>query len=408
MSRSGSSRWIIYLAKDGVRATHDLRSQGGGFFGFPGGFSSIGTFIDDLDSDGVIEIGTGVGNAGVFSYEFFSIAHLLGITLDRTESSLVSDLGSAASIQADIRDLSGRRIDEVLISFRPAGESGLSIGRMERIENDLFTYDIASWQVDENGIEYFFEVTTEAGQRYVKPEDGLFSLRIRLPDGFDKPLPSGTAQSGYRLISIPLELEVPDARAVLEDDLGAYDPINWRFFDPEVVLRDIATGDIEIVPGKAYWILTREPGKRITTGPGTTTPTNEPFQKFLRTGWNFVANPFAFAIHPLNVRIKSGQAIDLRRYDGNWIPYDSSLIPFEGYIVWSNKVDFLIIDPDLASIPEIATKRSESGPEYAVRISARRGESLDTYNFAEIRWDADLSRDPFDRPSRPSLAITYP
>ena len=64
------------------------------------------------------------------------------------------------------------------------------------------------------------------------PSSGMFSIRV------DMPKPGVTKievqpSDIYRLISVPLDLDDKQPRAVLEDDLGTYDDTQWRFFVPE-------------------------------------------------------------------------------------------------------------------------------------------------------------------------------
>ena len=41
----------------------------------------------------------------------------------------------------------------------------------------------------------------------------------------------GIDQGAYRIISVPLDLDNKGPEAVLVNDFGTYEPLNWRYFD---------------------------------------------------------------------------------------------------------------------------------------------------------------------------------
>lgn len=373
---------------------------------------SATTSMDDITGDGVREVGIRVDPN---IYWFFSVAESLPVELARQAAS-VSDLESSTEITASVRNLSGRPLDDVLIHIRTAGDSVFVPISMSEQSDNIFVYVIPSSLHKDRGVEYYFEVTNIYGDSFRFPTDGIYPLQIRLPNGVDHPFPSGTAAAGYRLISVPFLLEEPGARSILESTLGEYDPRRWRFTAPGLLEKDLESNEINFEPGRAYWALTREPGKRLSTGPAVTVPTDEPFQISLHGGWNFTADPFAFQIPYSNLRLLNGPNLDVRTYQGDWVLPEDGIEPFEGYIVWNGTgaLDTLNVDPQLFYDSDTAAKRTVSEPELHLQISARKGEAKDTHNFAEIRKDAVEGFDSFDRPEAPvigdyvSLSFPHP
>ena len=231
----------------------------------------------------------------------------------------------------------------------------------------------------------------------------------------------------YRLISMPLYLDNPDPRAVLEDDLGAYDEdgVEWRFFEPKTINEIPNTPDF--TPGKAFWLIVREPNKRIDSGPGSTVPTVHPFPVSLSEGTTYWGNPFNFDILSSNLFVASdslcnsssnGSIDELWTYENEWrsLPLTASTIrPFDGYVIRTTSAGYLCVDPRRSNrvssngVPSKAAgissvKSSEENQKYwTLRILAKTKNALDTYNFAGIHPDAFIGRDRIDWSEMPGI-----
>ena len=152
-----------------------------------------------------------------------------------------------------------------------------------------------------------------AGREYVYriPEPGIQKAT---------PEPGGGEATGYRLISIPLDLENKNPKVVLDDDLGDYE-FEWRFFDPSGETLEEFPNTSEMEAGKAFWLLVKNAGRFIDTGEGLTEETDEAFDITLEPGWNAIGNPFNYPVPVTNLRVQN-TVPDLWQYEGDWRPLD--------------------------------------------------------------------------------------
>ncbi|MFQ5639468.1 MAG: T9SS type A sorting domain-containing protein, partial [bacterium] len=265
------------------------------------------------------------------------------------------------------------------------------------------------------GIEYFIETADIGGLDDREPAGGYFSVQVSVADVTKTGVqPGGSEQTAYRLISIPLDLDDKTPSAVFEDDLGKYDDSAWRFFElraGETYAEFPNTSVIE--PGKAFWLIVKDGGKRIDTGPGKSKPTDEPFTFSLRPGWNLIGNPFNFAIPLDNVSLASGDSVHLRRYKGFWNDPDRNqvleLAPFEGYALFnnSNSLTTLSIDPDLTVVGRLFKENPKRAhfeeTSWSIQIMARCQQAQDFDNIALAVSGASEEWDAMDSPEPPVI-----
>lgn len=323
-----------------------------------------------------------------------------------------SDLNQDVLIQAEISDANG--IAEATLRYRRGGK--LAWSEQPMVETDgLYQATIPGTAVTSRGVAYVITAADTAGAAATHPSEGIFAISVRLPEpgvARETPQPAGSAQNAYRLIGMPLDLAEADPAAVLEDDLGAYDPKRWRFFGLEAdqtYAEFPNTGDIR--PGTAFWLIVKEAGHTLDTGDGASVPIDGFFTLPLHAKWNFVANPFHFPVSVENVRLASGRPVELRQYTGQWNdPLDEPVLtvePFEGYALFAASEDTLLIDPLLNIVPDKTTQAVQSpGPSDAVwsmRIRARAQEARDVDTFALIVPGARAGHDAWDRPEPPVI-----
>jgi hypothetical protein len=160
-----------------------------------------------------------------------------------------------------------------------------------------------------------------------------------------------------------------------------------------------------MTPGKAFWLITKDGGKVIDTGPGKSVPTSPPYGISLHTQWNLVGNPYAFSIPVSNLSLANGEAAVLRSYEGAWnnpkIDSVTMMEPFVGYALNTSSATTLNVNGDLstgalpkATVPEIA---------WWVVIEARCGEALDVDNVAMVAEGASRAKDGLDMREPPVI-----
>ncbi len=363
----------------------------------------------------------------------------------------------AVAIEADITDDEGALANATL-SYRIAGNANFETIQMERSAiNDTTFHVIASIPaiaVTNRGVEYFIAAADTHAVPSRLPASGIFSIRVRVEgQGVRKAgaQPAADEQTGYRLISIPLDLDAKQPGAVLEDDLGAYDPAQWRLFQ----WVPLATGGVAkvefpntsaISPGAALWLIVKSADQFIDSGPGTTVSTAEKFPIPLNRGWNLVGNPFNFPTVAEDT-LSDGDPLHIFSYNGVWSGrLDASatqLQPFEGYAVFSSSTAAMLVkpnpfDPESSSpyliimnvrsdafrrsifvkslTPEGATtnvhfrsnlrKQTASFNEeasWSIRILAQCQKAKDENNVAAVARDAAREYDRLDHPEPPGI-----
>lgn len=322
-------------------------------------------------------------------------------------------------IQAKIAGIS--TVEEVTLMFRPGGRRAFDSVGMVRTDSLTYQGTIRAEHSTSRGIEYFILAQDVDGRKARLPRSGIFSLPVSIPGegkvkrdslGNPVPQPGGSEATAYRLISVPLDLDEKDPAAVLEDDLGPFDDTKWRFVElrPEnQQLVDFPDTFFDMEPGRAFWLIVKETGKSIDTGPGVTNPSNREFAIPLHPGWNFVGDPFDFDIPFANLRLKSGNTPDIRFYAGRWSQASSPLRPFEGYAVANRDdvVDTLFVNPQIFAVEGTGTNNG-SLPEaafdsWSIRIRARCHQALDGDTKILVHQQASHELDNLDRPEPPVI-----
>lgn len=153
----------------------------------------------------------------------------------------------------------------------------------------------------------------------------------------------GMLASNYRMISFPVRPSNTSPIANLEDDLGPYNPINWRMFTYNTVTsqyEEMNWSNVQMLPGKAFWLICRNDATIDVTG--ELVDTASAFDILLYPGWNMIGHPFNFPVtfadvSANGVRIgvagENGYILEnLFEYNGSYI-LSSYLEPGHGYWV---------------------------------------------------------------------------
>lgn len=230
-------------------------------------------------------------------------------------------------------------------------------------------------------------------------------LRIENPET----QPGGDADTDYRLISVPLELDNPDPASVLKDDLNTnpedpYDPTMWRFFDYQNGGYEEFGNTRPFEPGRSYFLIVRAKGKKIDAGPGRLVA-DSLVKVPLDPGWNYISNPFKdVAIQVSDLRV-NGDFFELKGYDEKaWsdIGVVTELTPWKGYAlkVDAQNTDTLKIRLPLTPQQSMAKPRHIDESGWFIQIKAQSGRAMDLANYAGVRssaldeWDPNDSYEP--------------
>jgi hypothetical protein len=163
-----------------------------------------------------------------------------------------------------------------------------------------------------------------------------------------------------------------------------------------------------MIPGKAFWLLVKEPGKVIDTGAGVSLPANAVRPIPLHRGWNLIGNPFNFSIPVTKISIPGQKTVPVRAYRGAWNdPLGNpvqELEPFEGYAVYDSVAfdGVLLIDPDLTNTASALGKAPALNYNesilYSIRLLAQCQDARDVDNMALVSKKAAINQDILDQP----------
>ncbi len=334
--------------------------------------------------------------------------------IDHTQLPSPSAENSKITLTAEV--LAVCDIESVVLKYRRAGDVDFLIA--EKSDSlGSFNWTIPASAVTFRGVEYYITARFPSGTDQQLPAKGVFSIPIAITQGLsrEKAQPHGSEQNAYRLISMPLALDDSSATRLLQDDLGPYDNKKWRLFalQPRDTTYTEYSESLQIEPGKAYFLIVKDAGKVLDTGVGTSIRTDRKFAIPLYPKWNFIGNPFSFAIPLSKLSLKSPRDRILRYHEGTWRdPFIRNLThiqPFEGYAIFniSPNIDTLFIDPQITPAP--GGLRKEFSATFAektlwsIRMLAQCQEASDEDNIAAIVSDAASNWDEMDQPEPPPI-----
>ncbi len=300
-------------------------------------------------------------------------------------------------IAADVTDASG--LDQVHLLFQKGGQSSEQTVVMNNSTGDTFVGIIPAAQVNETGLQYRIVAGNNAG---LESETGPFALQVQVDDLSTSVATSGKTTESYQLVTVPLLLDNPSARAVFEDDLGTYNTEQWRLFSLGADQQyDEFPNTAAVTPGKGFFLAVAQSGKHFTTGPGMSLSVGEIYSVNLHAGWNLIGNPYAFALNLSNVSMNSGQALDIRTYTGEFQTQTSALQSFVGYAVFANAADQLMFAPQGGNV---ASAKAEAALAWSVSVVAEGPDGIrDSENVLGVAEGATVEWDEFDRAEAPVI-----
>ena len=267
---------------------------------------------------------------------------------------------------------------------------------------NLWEITIDSSWITSKGIEYYVRVYH--GWTYTDWPDKPKSLQVNFSN---VEFPTVTQKEIYQKISIPFNTsnQIDTSNQTVEelfgDNLGSYDNTQYRIFNCEngSTYTELANMNKELPPGKSLWLITRnEVGLDFTDA--KTVPTDTTFKLSLHTGWNLVANPFAF---PINWDDNDPNH-KLRFYDGSDWPFVMVLEPFKGYAVKVKSDTIVYIHPKEYTGSANLTKQTLfSEYDWTIYLKIEQNKLRDHFNFAGSKNNASEKIDKFDYAEPPPI-----
>ncbi|MFC1528799.1 T9SS type A sorting domain-containing protein [Candidatus Latescibacterota bacterium] len=255
-------------------------------------------------------------------------------------------------------------------------------------------------------------LTFPNGSEALLPEEGYFSICSRVSNmKSDLIVVGGSAQSAYRMISVPLILPESYIGNQLDNTLPEGNPgTDWRLFrwsSSEERYKEYPDTGEGFGPGKAFWIIIREGTFNLRSLEDITVSTDEPMEMILLPGWNDIANPWLFSISSDGINNLTGANISAPYiYEDYWSDPGSIQIiePWKGYAVRNNENINVII----SLIPEPATGSSKIATEdenilWKLSIKASASAVKDIANHLGVRNGAKEEWDKYDHVEPPPV-----
>jgi hypothetical protein len=221
----------------------------------------------------------------------------------------------------------------------------------------------------------------------------------------------------YTMISAPAEPVKPAVKDVLSDDMGAYDPYNWRLFtwkdtsyaEYSDTLSSADSASFNFTAGKAFWIITSE-ARTFDIESGASVSTAGPFHETLKAQWNMVSSPFTFPVSWDDCALSSDSIGTLYAYDGTGYRLDwPAFEPWKGYFVFNSQTRpaTIYVPPRQAAGVSKPAKRGILSDlaegDWVLRLSAETAAAKDLDNFVGVRGRAEAAWDVYDRFEPPPM-----
>lgn len=203
---------------------------------------------------------------------------------------------SGSSEQIGITMHENITVDKVELHYKGIHEHEWHVETITGDNRKFFMGTPADEKFGPVAMEYYFKVYANGALEEESTQEVTYlkysGEGIGIPD-----LISGDSEENYQIISIPLNLTQKAVPSVFEDDLGAYNPTQWRLFqyltESDTTMEFHQNGVTSIEPGTGYWFISRH-DKTVDTGEGTVFEVNKvkPFELKLKRGWNQIGNPY--------------------------------------------------------------------------------------------------------------------
>jgi hypothetical protein len=288
--------------------------------------------------------------------------------------------------------------------YRRAGETAYGSTPMTR-NADSINGIVPGDFVTLRGVEYYVKVTVPGGQEIFVNTSGNPGV-IRVAVG-TIPSPLTQERVTYKMVSVPLSLQMTGVKDVLDDDFGEYDPRLWRLFRWEGgAYQEYLLIDSSFSPGTSFWLISHE-GKSFDVDGGLSVDSDNPFTITLQPGWNQIASPFAFRTMWDTTGL-SGVSLP-SRFDGVEYQMPTNVLePWDGYFVENTGTSPIQVSVQPREIPlgkVPATPSDGEGSDFELRLAATLEGSgfMDSHNYVGLHPDARTGRDRFDIAEPPAI-----
>lgn len=293
--------------------------------------------------------------------------------------------------------------------YRAAGTSSFAVDSII-ISGSTINVNLPSNVVTPRGVEYYVRLQGASGfitYPATKPDSLPAFFPVRVLKYYP---PLALTALHYKMISCPLLLDFPSVALQLADDYGPYNTSQWRVFRwQKGANNEVPTLGQAFAPGYAFWLVTAD-GAPFSLKHGLSVQSVYPYTVAVDTGWNQVANPFAFPVAWANIQ-PHDSITGPYAYDGTQYQIDTAgMRPYTGYFVYNSAgipilMSFNPIETILSTTAEKQAAAALSPGEFVLQLSAQipGTELRDTYNYIGLRNGASVGRDRYDAPKPPPI-----
>ncbi len=338
----------------------------------------------------------------------------------KTNSTATPTLGADLLVSIELEDKeTGVTAGGALIKYRGVSENSNAAFKqvtLNKKTGNVFEGTIPSDDFDGLGIEFFGVAANSVG--VVGATSALITRNFNVPDGLAIPQ-RGTgngSQEDYRIVSIPLDLTNKSVKSIFEDDLGPYNPNEYRLFSYGDKTTELnASSNLEA--GKGYWLIVAGNDRAINTGTGRTVTASKsaPFSIQLNPGWNLIGNPYNFNISWADMKTTNPALTeDLRVFNGSF-SNGTRLDAMSGGFVFANDtktIFFPVVKNSSANSGRVKDEISTTAEpplqpgDWEVALNISKAEASYHLGGIGMRADAKVDYDPYDEVSLPRF-INY-
>ncbi len=293
-------------------------ADSGELYGESGQFTVSGGFANDVDFDLVAD-----------SPDFPVISNFSITSGD-------AYIDNNVSISVDLTASSG--IETALCKYYKGGDITTVSIDLDSLQDEEWTGIIPAGEVTMEGLMV---------QVYANSNNGFESTSdwVEVPVYFNSYTFRSIVAEQYAMVSFPGDLDDDGVKSVLENNLGDYDPAQWRSFSYNNSSGSYDENSGSFKPGNAFWVVSRE-SVNLAGGSGKVTSLENTYTITLDPGWNMVGNPYAFSLDfPDRVTATGDVEMTLYGYNGSGYVNAGEMVPGEGYWIWSNE-DGALLDFD--------------------------------------------------------------
>ncbi|MCI0698368.1 YCF48-related protein [candidate division KSB1 bacterium] len=304
--------------------------------------------------------------------------------------------------------------------YRSGGDSGYREKVLDKIgvslfQDTIFAHEGNDFAIDERGLEFYIravDASPDANDTTFGTPGNPIYVPVRLTSFQNDVLRSDPNNGGdgeiYQMITIPYKLDDDNIKKTLEDDLGSYDPHQWRLWfwlTEEARYGEFTKTDIgAFTQGKSFWLASTKDKFFSDAGQSYKPDT---VNISLRPGWNQIGHPFAFPVRVEDILAATADAAgvsDIYGYSNKWGEPVPTLERGKGYFIQNRRTADLVL-----TIPPVATTLSKSSkPEitflkegWHIQLCVQAERAIDDYNFIGAHQSSTAEWDQYDQPEPP-------